>query len=258
MIDRPAPRSVRRSLLPVVAGALLFALAACSGAAGPGTTPTPPADESPISQQEAVERVLASDPQFAGIGPLNRDLIGQSAWYEVTPGTVGWRVIVTKGWGDCQAGCIERHTWIFEVDPAGTVRLVEEIGDPVPGSLNGGAIPAEPPVAIPAEGGPWLVGRALAGPVCPVVSDPPDPACVDRPIAGATVIVRDAAGAEVARATTDADGAYLVAVPGGGTFTVEGEPVEGVLGTPAPVLVAVGAAPADWAVADLPYDTGIR
>ena len=237
---------------------LLLVLAACSGAAGPGSTPSTPPGASPISQQEAVQRVLASDPQFAGIGPLDRDLIGQSAWYEVTPGTVGWRVTITKGWGDCQAGCIERHTWVYQVDSQGTVTLVEETGDPVPGSLNGGGTPAEPPVAIPADGGPWLTGRALAGPVCPVVSDPPDPACADRPVAGATIVVRDGAGAEVARATTDPTGAYLLAVAGGGTYTVEAQPVEGILGVPAPVIVAVGSAPADWAVADLPYDTGIR
>ena len=109
MIDRPAPRPVRRSPLLAAAGVLLLVLAACSGAAGPGSSPSTPPAESPISQQEAVELVLASDPQFAGIGPLDRDLIGQSAWYEVTPGTVGWRVTITKGWGDCQAGCIDRH-----------------------------------------------------------------------------------------------------------------------------------------------------
>lgn len=257
MIDRPAPRTVRRSPLIVGAGIVLVLLAACSGASGPGTTPTPPPAASPISQQEAVERVLASDPQFAGIGPLDRDLIGQSAWYEVTPGTVGWRVTITKGWGDCQAGCIYRHTWVFEVDPSGAVTLVDETGDPLDG-LDDGATPGEPPVAIPADGGPWIAGRALAGPTCPVEQVPPDPACAPSPVAGAAVIVRDAAGAEVARATTDADGVYLVAVPGGGTYTVEAQPVEGVLGTPAPVIVAVGSGPGDWAVADLPYDTGIR
>lgn len=257
MIDRPAPRPVRRSTLLVAAVALLLALAACSGAAGPGTTPTPPPGGSPISQQEAVERVLASDPQFAGIGPFNPDLIGQSAWYEVTPGTVGWRVTVTKGWGDCQAGCINRHTWVFDVDPAGTVTLVDEIGDPLDG-LDDGATPAEPPVAIPADGGPWIVGRALAGPTCPVEQDPPDPACAPSPVVGAAVIVRDAAGADVANATTDEAGVFIVNVPLGGTYTVEAQPVEGVLGVPAPVIVAVGSGPGDWAIADLPYDTGIR
>jgi hypothetical protein len=171
---------------------------------------------------------------------------------------VGWQVTVTKGWGDCQAGCIERHTWVFAVDATGTVTLVSEEGDPLPDAIDGGGIPADPPVPIPADGGPWIAGRALAGPTCPVEQNPPDPACADKPIPGAVVVVRDASGAEVARATTDASGAYLVAVPGGGSFTVEGQPVEGVLGIPAPVIVAVGSAAADWAAADLPYDTGIR
>lgn len=258
MIDRPAPRSTWGAVLLGTVAVLLVVLAACAAAAGPGATPTPPPEERPISQLDAVERVLASDPRFAGIGPLDRDIIGQSAWYEVSPGTVGWRVTITKGWGDCQAGCIERRTWVFEVDATGTVSLVDEFGDPLPNGLDGGAIPGEPPVAVPAEGGPWLVGRALAGPACPVVTDPPDPACADRPVAGATIIVLDLAGAEVARATTDASGVYLVALPGGGSYAVEAQPVEGVLGVPAPLVVAVGPGPGDWGAADLHYDTGIR
>ena len=72
-----------------------------------------------VTQAEAVAQVLAQDPRFAGIGPLDPDLIGQSAWYEVSPATVGWRVTVTMGWGDCQAGCISRHTWVYDVDGPG-------------------------------------------------------------------------------------------------------------------------------------------
>jgi hypothetical protein len=174
----------------------------------------------------------------------------------VSPGPVGWRVTITKGWGDCQAGCISRHVWVFQVDGTGTVDLVEERGDPLEGAVDGDG--PVPPVEVPAAGGPWLVGRATAGPTCPVAQEPPDPACADRPVAGAVVVIRDPAGAQVAEATTAADGTYLAAVPQGGTYVIEAQPVDGVMGTPGPIEVTVPDGGGTWAVADLGYDTGIR
>lgn len=254
MNDRSARRPARRSLL-TIAAVLVFAACGAGAPGTPGASPTPGPETSPITQQEAVDRVLATNPQFAGIGPLDRDLIGQSAWYEVSPGTVGWQVTITKGWGDCQAGCISRHTWVFQVDPQGTVTLLEETGDPLEDGTGGGSVP---PMDVPADGGPWIVGRAVAGPVCPVAQDPPDPACADRPVAGAAVVIRAASGEQVGEATTRADGSYLAAVPAGGAYVVEAQPVEGLMGTPAAFEVAVPAGPGAWAVADLGYDTGIR
>jgi hypothetical protein len=262
MHDRlPRRPAAIRSLVAVLAVAAL--LTACSAAGSPGSTapasPSPSAQPGPVlTQEEAVARVLAENPQFAGIGPLDPDLIGQSAWYEVSPATVGWRITVTKGWGDCQAGCISRHTWTYDVDPSGAVTLVSEQGDPLEDGTGGGVPAASPPVAIPADGGPWIAGRALAGPVCPVVQNPPDPGCADRPVAGAVVVVRDGTGTEVARVTTAADGTFVVAVPGGGAYTVEGQPSDGIMGAPAALVVEVGDAPSAWVAAQLSYDTGIR
>jgi len=248
--------------LAVIAALVGIVVAACGSAAGTGSAPTSAPGGSPITSAEAIARVLARDPQFAGVGPLDPNLIGQSAWYEVTRAAVGWRVTITKGWGDCQAGCIGKHTWVFDVDGSGAVRLVEERGDPLPDETGGvpgeGGSGGDPPIAIPAEGGPWIAGLAHAGPVCPVERNPPDPACVDRPVAGAVVIVRDAGGRPVSQATTNLDGSFLVAVPGGGTYTVVAQPVEGLMGTPAPAEVVVPAGAAAWATADLAYDTGIR
>lgn len=264
---------------PVAAIVIVLALAGCGTAASspsatPSTSPfgTPAADPSatpgaaPLTQAEAVARVLAQDPRFAGVRPLDPDLIGQSAWYEVSPAVVGWRVTVTMGWGDCQAGCISRHVWVYDVDTSGAVTLVEERGDPLEdgsgggsgsdGSNGGGA--GGPPVAIPADGGPWIAGRAVAGPVCPVEQVPPDPACADRPVAGAVMVIRDAGGREVARTTTAADGTFLVGVPGGGAWTVEPQPVEGLLGTAPAVVVQVANSPSSWISANVGYDTGIR
>ena len=285
MIDRP-PRVASQPRRPAVtaAAAAAFALvvAACGGSAGapapgstaPASTPppasstapasTPGAAGSPITEAEAIARVLAQDPRFAGITPLDPDLIGQAAWYEVSPAVVGWRVTVTKGWGDCQAGCISRHTWVYDVDGAGNVRLVEERGDGLDDGtgLGSGGSPGDgetsPPVAIPADGGPWIAGVAHAGPVCPVAQVPPDLSCADRPVAGAAVVIRDGDGRAVARSTTAADGTFLAAVPAGGGYVVEAEPVGGVLGTPAAQAVVVGDGPGAWVVVDLAYDTGIR
>jgi hypothetical protein len=97
---------------------------------------------------------------------------------------------------------------------------------------------------------------AVAGPTCPVESEPPDPECADRPVDGAEIIVQRADGDEVARITTDADGEARLAVESGSYLLVP-QPVEGLLGTAAPVEVTVreGADPEPVTIA---YDTGIR
>jgi hypothetical protein len=114
-----------------------------------------------------------------------------------------------------------------------------------------------PPVPIPSTGGPWLVGVATAGPVCPVERIPPDPACAPRPVVGATIAVLDPGGREMASAITGADGTYRVAVPAG-SVRVEAAPVTGLMRMPAPIDAVVPAGPGAWLRVDLAYDTGIR
>jgi len=240
-------RPTRHAAL-LVAFALLFA--ACSGVApapGAGGAPSPGASPVPATAEDAVRLVKAINPRFAGIVALQPDLIGQSAWYEVSPGTVGWQVRITIGWGDCEAGCISRHVWTYDVSRDGTVSQVSETGD----------VPVPSIAPVPGAGRPGVAGTVLAGPVCPVEKNPPDPACADRPVAGAAVIVRDASGKEVARATTGADGTYAIGLAPG-AYTVEAQPVAGLMGTPAPVAVTVPAGATDAVAVDLSYDTGIR
>ena len=101
-----------------------------------------------------------------------------------------------------------------------------------------------------------LSGIVRAGPTCPVVRDPPDPACQDRPVAGAEIVVVDAQGQEVARTTSDAEGAFTLSLAAG-EYQLLPQPVERLLGTasPVPVVVVEGA---DIEPVSIVYDTGIR
>lgn len=96
-------------------------------------------------------------------------------------------------------------------------------------------------------------GHTVAGPTCPVVR-PNDPACADRPVAGATIHVLDASGSEIARLVSDATGGFGLAVPAG-TYRLVADPAQGALRAPAPTDVIVSTGIAD---VDLAYDTGIR
>lgn len=245
----------RGSALGVALLALLLSAVVACGAAGgaspssPSSTPTPPPSHGPVTTpEEAVAAVIAVEPRFTGIGPQDPDLIGQSAWYEVTPasGVGAFVVDIRVGWGDCPAGCINEHTWTYVVQTDGTAQLQSEGGDVMP------------PEAWPSPGGDGRTGlfiSATAGPTCPVEQIPPDPSCAPKPVVGAVVVVRDSAGAEVARATLDEHGTAFVELPAGG-YVVEPQPAEGLMGTPGPV----GATVVDGVGSPVPlaYDTGIR
>jgi hypothetical protein len=111
--------------------------------------------------------------------------------------------------------------------------------------------------APPGPDGILLRGSALAGPTCPVERDPPDPACAERPVAGAEVrVLAVESGAEVARVTTDADGAFDVELPPG-RYRLVAQPVAGLMAAPAPLEVVLAAEQSPEPVV-LAYDTGIR
>ena len=101
-----------------------------------------------------------------------------------------------------------------------------------------------------------ITGIVTAGPVCPVVTDPPDPDCEDRPVAGAEIVVRNAAGDEVARARSADDGTFAVSVAAG-RYELVPQPVEGLMGTAAVVEVDVRDGVPGEPV-EIIYDTGIR
>ena len=132
----------RRSLaLPALALAI-STLAACSGAAAspspqPTPVPTPTPIAAPVSKAaEAAALVIATNPVFTGATELSPDIIGASRYWEATPlDGGGYTIVMTVGWGDCQAGCIERRVWTYEVAANGQLKLVSEVGEPLPADL---------------------------------------------------------------------------------------------------------------------------
>jgi hypothetical protein len=122
---------------------LVLLVAACGPAATTSPTPSPSARPTPTpitvpvgSPEEAAAQVIATNRLFAGAIPLTPDIVGASKWWTATPlAGGGYAIELTVGWGDCPAGCIDRHVWTFEVGPDGSMKLVNESGKPVPANL---------------------------------------------------------------------------------------------------------------------------
>jgi hypothetical protein len=195
--------------------------------------------------------IQARTPWFDGVSAKDPNVIGASAWWEGVPvgaatPPAAWQVLITVGWGDCQAGCINRHVWTWQVTSAGAVTFATETGPAVPedqiAALAGAATTS------------GIGGRASSGPVCPVVK-PGEQGCDPRSVQGAVLVIRDASGKEVAKTATDGSGLFRLAVPAG-SYTVEPQPVEGLMGTAPAVSVTVTAGRLANVVID--YDTGIR
>ncbi|HEY6607825.1 MAG TPA: hypothetical protein VI277_01385 [Candidatus Limnocylindria bacterium] len=114
------------------------------------------------------------------------------------------------------------------------------------------------PTASPSVGGGGVLEiTVVAGPVCPVESEEPDPACAPRPVADARVFVQPGDGRDilVAEGATDHAGIVRFELPPG-DYIVSGGEVDGLFGLPEATAVTVtGTAPA---TVTLGYDTGIR
>jgi hypothetical protein len=178
------------------------------------------------------------------MGPLQADAVGQSAWYDAAQDGTGYVVHVTVGSGDCQAGCIEQHVWTYRVEPDGTISSVSEEGDDI-------SIPTGTGTADPVN----LRITLTAGPTCPVVRNPPDPACAPRPLANVQVDVYDIDGMLVASGSSGADGLASAQLPAGAYFAVAAD-VDGLMGRAEPLAFA--ALGGDTVSLAFTYDTGIR
>lgn len=237
-----------RTLLLITSVVLV---AACAGGTGPSQVPVPSSGGPVTTEDQAVARVIEHEPRLAGIAKRDPDMIGQSSWYEVAPasGVGAFIVTVRLGWGDCQAGCIDEHTWVYAVMPDGTVNQQSEGGGQVPDT------------AWPSPGAGGQAGRtgilvtAVAGPVCPVERVPPDPACAPRPVPGAMIDIVAADGNPDSQVVLDATGQQFVELEPG-EYRVVAQPVDGFMNAPEVQRVVVE----DGRVSEVmfAFDTGIR
>jgi hypothetical protein len=207
-------------------------VAGCQLFPGLGTGPAPV-----TTPEQAAHVVLAQDARFHDLPRHDPNLIGQGSWWDVVETGQAYEVTVEIGWGDCEAGCINRHQWLYSVGRDGTVNLLNERGDRLPS---------------PAAGN--VSGKVVAGPTCPVESSPPDPHCAPRQVAGATLVIQDAAGHTVATVVSDATGAFSLSLPPG-DYVLVAQPVGGLMGTAPPLSFSVAGSPVELTVG---YDTGIR
>ena len=92
---------------------------------------------------EAHAAVIASGTPFGDFVLRDDALIGASEYYEVqgeSGSSAPWIVTYTYGWGDCQAGCISRHTFVYHVDPVSGVTSFD--------SHQGEALPSDAPEGL--------------------------------------------------------------------------------------------------------------
>jgi hypothetical protein len=227
----------------MLAALLLSVLVAAAGCAGSGAGASPAGSTAPsasaepsaaggpvTTEEQAIAAILAKEPRFKGIGKKDPDMIGQSSWYEIKPasGVGAFVVTIYVGWGDCQSGCIDHHTWTYSIAPDGSVTLLNESGsDP-------------PPDAIPSGGGESGQGIqfiSVAGPLCPV-EQAADPACATHAVPDVTVIVSDVAGHSLGMTVLDGSGRrYLGLNPG--DYVVRAQPAFGTVPAPEPQTVTV-------------------
>jgi hypothetical protein len=73
----------------------------------------------------------------------------------------------------------------------------------------------------------FIGGYVHVGPVCPVMQNPPDPNCADKPLAGARVIIKNG-NTVVAQTTSDAAGNFKISVPPD-SYIIEIKPASGAM-----------------------------
>jgi carboxypeptidase family protein len=243
--QRLMDRHRRVALIAGVVSAVL-AVGACDPAAIVPTTSPSPSAGGVSSPDQAMAAVRARTPLFDGLERKDPNLIGQGSWWDAPQGIDSYPITVQVGWGDCQAGCIDRHTWTWDVGLDGSTAFGREEGSPLTDDVLAGLQGQSRSQGIG--------GRVTAGPTCPV-ERPNDPTCAARMVGNATLVVTDASGTEVARFVTDGSGLFRLALDPG-EYTVQASQVEALMGTPGPATVEVRQGAETWL--DVTYDTGIR
>ena len=141
-------RTLLKLFLPL---ALLLAVVAPAAAAD--ETPAPEAVPYLVSSysgtlpiatpEDAHAAVLAAGGPFDEFTYNDGALIGATKYYEVKgePGSDAiWIVVYTYGWNDCEAGCINAHSFVYQVDPLTGAATFD--------SHQGDVFPADAPAAL--------------------------------------------------------------------------------------------------------------
>jgi hypothetical protein len=100
-----------------------------------------------------------------------------------------------------------------------------------------------------------ITGRLVAGPVCPVETDPPDPACAPSVVPDTEIVVVTPDGVEI-RARSGQDGTFRIAVPPG-EVTITFAEATGLMLPPETITASVETNQT-FDLSDVRYDTGIR
>jgi hypothetical protein len=110
-------------------------------------------------------------------------------------------------------------------------------------------------VSCVSHGDAVLEGHIVAGPTCPVETEPPDPNCLPEPVSEALVTLRYPNGSEFST-MSDEDGSFRIVAPAGEPTVVFGE-VAGLMGTLDSLSVSLD--PGETVdLGEIAYDTGIR
>ena len=132
---------------------LALLLVAVAPAAAADETPAPEAVPYLVSSysgtlpiatpEDAHAAVLAAGGPFDEFTYNDGALIGAAKYYEVKgePGSDAiWIVVYTYGWNDCEAGCINGHSFVYQVDPLTGAATFD--------SHQGDVLPADAPAAL--------------------------------------------------------------------------------------------------------------
>ena len=133
--------------------------------------------------EDAHAAVLAANELFGDFTYNDGALIGATKYYDVK-GEAGsaaiWIVVYTYGWNDCESGCINGHSFVYQVDPVtGAATFDSHQGDVLPADApaelvaltgrSGGVLPE--PYWRTLTGEPSACPEGITDPNAPISSD---------------------------------------------------------------------------------------
>lgn len=172
---------------------LALLLAAVAPAAAADESPAPEAVPYLVSSysgtlpiatpEDAHAAVLAAGGPFDEFTYNDGALIGATKYYDVkgeSGSAATWIVVYTYGWNDCEAGCINAHSFVYQVDPlTGAATFDSHQGDVLPADApaalieltgrSGGVVPE--PEWRTVTGEPTACPEGITEPNAPISSD---------------------------------------------------------------------------------------